>query len=293
MQSFVESPYLVPSDGYFNIAQTNTSPDEQDDVPSKKECKKQLKKVVAEIDALQQMMYAHDHHSVLLVFQAMDAAGKDSTIRAVTKGLNPAGCQVHSFKKPSSGELDHDFLWRTTKALPERGRIGIFNRSHYEEVLVARVHPNILVSQRLPKVNIETVWQERYESINDMEQHLAKNGTVVIKFWLNVSKEEQKARFMSRLDEAEKHWKFSEGDIDQRQHWDQYMHAYDIALRETSKPWAPWYAIPADNKPFMRLKVAEIILKTMQDLNIHYPTVTEEEKSQFDGYRARLNDEDS
>ncbi len=293
MQSFVESPYLVPSDGYFNIDQTSTAPDEQDDVPSKKECKKRLKKVVEKIDAIQQMMYAHDHHSVLLVFQAMDAAGKDSTIRAVTKGLNPAGCQVHSFKKPSSGELDHDFLWRTTKALPERGRIGIFNRSHYEEVLIARVHPNILVSQRLPKVNIETVWQERYESINDMEQHLAKNGTVVIKFWLNVSKEEQKNRFMSRLDEAEKHWKFSEADIDQRQHWDQYMHAYDIALRETSKPWAPWYAIPADNKPFMRLKVAEIILKTMQDLDLHYPIVTEEEKSQFDGYRERLNSEDS
>jgi len=293
MQSFVESPYLVPSDGYFNIDQTSTAPDEQDDVPSKKECKKRLKKVVEKIDAIQQMMYAHDHHSVLLVFQAMDAAGKDSTIRAVTKGLNPAGCQVHSFKKPSSGELDHDFLWRTTKALPERGLIGIFNRSHYEEVLIARVHPNILVSQRLPEVNLDTVWQGRYESINDMEQHLAKNGTVVIKFWLNVSKEEQKSRFMSRLDDAEKHWKFSEGDIDQRQHWDKYMHAYHIALRETSKPWAPWYAIPADNKPFMRLKVAEIILKTMQDLNLHYPTVAEEEKSQFDGYRARLNDEDS
>jgi PPK2 family polyphosphate:nucleotide phosphotransferase len=291
MQSFVESPYLVPSDGYFNIAQTDTSPGEHDDVPSKKECKKRLKKVVAEIDALQRMMYAFDHHSVLLVFQAMDAAGKDSTIRAVPKGLNPAGCQVHSFKKPTSNELDHDFLWRTTKALPQRGRIGIFNRSHYEEVLVARVHPNILVSQCLPHVNMDTVWQGRYESINDMEQHLAKNGTVVIKFWLNVSKEEQKNRFMSRLDEPEKHWKFSEADIDQRQHWDQYMHAYDIALRETSKPWAPWYAIPADNKPFMRLKVAEIILATMQDMHLHYPEVLEEEKSRFEGYRARLNNE--
>ena len=159
-------------------------------------------------------------------------------------------------------------------------------------MLIARVHPNILVSQRLPEVNLDTVWQGRYESINDMEQHLAKNGTVVIKFWLNVSKEEQKARFMSRLDDAQKHWKFSEGDIDQRQRWHKYMHAYDIALRETSKPWAPWYAIPADNKPFMRLKVAEIILKTMQDLNLHYLTVTAEEKSQFDLYRARLDDED-
>ena len=292
MQSFVESPYLVPFDGYFNIVQTSTSPSEDDGTLTKKACKKKLKKVVAEIDAIQQMMYAYDHHSVLLVFQAMDAAGKDSTIRAVTKGLNPAGCQVSSFKKPSANELDHDFLWRTTKALPQRGRIGIFNRSHYEEVLIARVHPNILASQRLPGVNLDTVWQGRYESINDMEQHLAKNGTIVIKFWLNVSKEEQKNRFMSRLDEPEKHWKFSESDIDQRQHWDQYMHAYDIALRETSKPWAPWYAIPADNKPFMRLKVAEIILKTMQDLDLHYPVVSDEEKSQFDDYRARLNNVD-
>lgn len=290
MQSFVESPYLVPFDGYFNIVQTSTSPREEL-LLDKKTCKKRLKKVVAEIDALQRIMYAHDHHSVLLVFQAMDAAGKDSTIRAVTRGLNPAGCQVFSFKRPSSEELDHDFLWRTNKAMPQRGRIGIFNRSHYEEVLVARVHPGILTGQRLPNINYDTVWQSRYESINAMEHHMAKNGTVVIKFWLNVSKEEQKKRFLSRLNEPEKQWKFSEADIDQRQHWDQYMHAYDIALRETSRPWAPWYAIPADNKPFMRLQVAEIILKTMQGLDMHYPTVSDEEKAKFDSYRQRLNDE--
>jgi len=289
--SFVESPFLVNFDGCFNIAQTSTSAEAYGDVPSKKACKKRLKKVVAEIDALQQMMYAHDHHSVLLVFQAMDAAGKDSTIRAVTKGLNPAGCQVNSFKKPSSSELDHDFLWRTNKALPQRGRIGIFNRSHYEEVLVARVHPNILLSQRLPNVNLDTVWESRYASINDMERHLAKNGTVVIKFWLNVSRDEQKARFMSRLDVPEKNWKFSENDIEQRQHWDKYMHAYDIALRETSKPWAPWYAIPADNKPYMRLKVAEIVLETMKGMGLHYPEVSQDDLAQFDSYRERLNQE--
>jgi len=291
IESFVKSPFLVPFDGQFNIVQTSTSAEDYGEVPSKKDCKKQLKKVVAEIDVLQQMMYAHDHHSILLVFQAMDAGGKDSTIRAVTKGLNPAGCQVHSFKKPSTAELDHDFLWRTNKALPERGRIGIFNRSHYEEVLVARVHPDIITSQRLPNVDPETIWQARYDSINDMEKHIANNGTVVIKFWLNVSKEEQKNRFMSRLDEPEKHWKFSESDIDQREHWDSYRDVFDIALRETSRPWAPWYAIPADNKPYMRLQVAEIILKTMQSLDLRYPVVDQEEISRFDAYRQRLNNE--
>ena len=288
MKSFVDSPYLVPFDGYFNIVQTSSQAEDYEEVPDKKTCKKRLKKVVAEIDKLQQMLYAHDHHAILLVFQAMDAAGKDSTIRAVTRGLNPAGCQVHSFKKPSSAELEHDFLWRTTKALPQRGRIGIFNRSHYEEVLVARVHPEILVSQRLPHVNHDTVWQARYDSINDMEHHLARNGTVVIKFWLNVSEEEQKNRLLARLDTPEKNWKFSESDIDQRQYWDKYMYAYDMALRETSRAWAPWYAIPADNKPFMRLKVAEIILKTMQSMNLHYPEVSQEELAKFDDYRARL-----
>jgi PPK2 family polyphosphate:nucleotide phosphotransferase len=291
MKSFVKSPFLVPFDGDFDIAETSTLAEDYGEVPSKKDCKKQLEKVVAEIDVLQQMMYAHDHHSILLVFQAMDAGGKDSTIRAVTKGLNPAGCQVHSFKKPSANELDHDFLWRTNKALPERGRIGIFNRSHYEEVLVARVHPAIISSQRLPNVDPEAIWQDRYESINDMEKHIAKNGTVVIKFWLNVSKKEQKNRFISRLDEKHKHWKFSESDIDQREHWDAYMHAFDIALRKTSRPCSPWYAIPADNKPFMRLQVAEIILKTMQSLDLHYPEVNEEETARFDDYRQRLNNE--
>lgn len=292
MQSFVKSPFLVPFDGHFNIVQTNTSAEDYGEVPSKKDCKKKLKHVVAKIDALQQMMYAHDHHSILLVFQAMDAGGKDSTIRAVTKGLNPAGCQVHSFKKPSAGELDHDFLWRTNKVLPERGRIGIFNRSHYEEVVVARVHPSIISSQRLPNVDPDTIWQDRYDSINNMEKHIVKNGTVVIKFWLNVSKEEQKKRLMSRLDEPEKHWKFSESDIDQREHWDAYMHAFDTALRETSRPCAPWYAIPADNKPYMRLQVAEIILTTMESLDLHYPEVTGDETSRFDAYRQRLKNED-
>ncbi len=183
----------------------------------------------------------------------MDAAGKDSTIRSVMSGINPAGCQVFSFKKPSTTELDHDFLWRTNKSLPERGRIGIFNRSYYEEVLVVRVHPEILNYQNLPDaIEYKNIWQERYESIQDMEKHLARNGTIILKFWLNVSKDEQKNRFISRIDTQEKQWKWSSADLKERAHWDEYMQAYEEALNATSKPWAPWYAIPADDKPYIR-----------------------------------------
>jgi PPK2 family polyphosphate:nucleotide phosphotransferase len=187
---------------------------------------------------------------MLLVFQAMDAAGKDSTIRAVMEGINPAGCQVFSFKQPTSRDLDHDFLWRTSCSLPERGRIGIFNRSYYEEVLIVRVHPEILESQKLPdSVTLDTIWEERFESIRDLERPLARNGTIILKFWLNVSKEEQKARFLSRLEVPEKQWKFSNSDVRERRFWDDYMQVYEASLNATSRPWAPWYAIPADNKP--------------------------------------------
>ncbi len=288
MKHFIETPYLVPFDGEFHVQSADTRP--PDAAPQRKECKKQLNKFVDQLDDLQRIMYAHDHHSILLVFQAMDAAGKDSTIRAVTRGINPAGCQVHSFKKPSAEELDHDFLWRTNKALPERGRIGIFNRSYYEEVLVVRVHPEYLKYQRLPNaIDHNSIWQERYDSISTMEQHLSNNGTVVIKFWLNVSKEEQKNRFMDRLNDPKKHWKFNEDDLKERNCWNDYMHAYQQMLQATSKPWAPWYAIPADDKPYMRMRVAEIILNTMKKLDMQYPRVSKTEKAEFEGYKKQLD----
>ena len=287
MFSAIDSPYLVPFDGSFKYKDAITSIDENqlDD----KEFKKKLRKQTEKIHDLQRVMYAHDSHSLLLVFQAMDAAGKDSTIRHVLTGVNPAGCQVFSFKKPSSLELDHDYLWRTTTRLPERGRIGVFNRSYYEEVLVVRVHPEILDFQKLPeKPNLNTIWDERYESIRNFEEHMARNGTVVIKFWLNVSRDEQRNRFISRLDEPEKHWKFSEGDVKERGYWNDYMKAYEHALQETSRSWAPWYAIPADNKPYMRYSVAKIIAQTLESFDMHYPKVDTEATKRFDHMREIL-----
>jgi PPK2 family polyphosphate:nucleotide phosphotransferase len=283
----IDHPYLAPYDGSFKYKDAITSIDEKqlDD----KENKKKLRKQTEKIHDLQRIMYAHDSHSLLLVFQAMDAAGKDSTIRHVLTGVNPAGCQVFSFKKPSDNELDHDYLWRNTTRLPERGRIGVFNRSYYEEVLVVRVHPEILNFQKLPdKPNEKEIWTQRYESIRSFEQHLARNGTVILKFWLNVSKQEQCNRFLSRIDEPEKNWKFSEADIKERSHWDDYMKAYEKALCETSRSWAPWYSIPADNKPYMRYTVAKIIAETMGSFNMHYPRVDEEAKKRFDHLREML-----
>jgi PPK2 family polyphosphate:nucleotide phosphotransferase len=207
-------------------------------------------------------------------------------------GINPAGCQVFSCKKPSANELDHDFLWRTNRCMPERGKIGIFNRSYYEEVLVVRVHPEYLKYQQLPvSLDLSNIWNERFESIRDLEKHLARNGTVILKFWLNVSKEEQRKRFLSRLDEPEKNWKFSSGDVVERGHWNDYMHAYEEALNATSRSWAPWYAIPADDKPYMRLTVAKIIRKTMESLALEYPRVDAEEQVRFDEMRKILESE--
>ena len=283
------SPFLVPFDGSFRLADRAT---EIEDRPSKKELKKALEDKVEELHDLQRILYAHDRHAVLLVFQAMDAAGKDSTIRAVMSGVNPAGCQVYSFKKPSSTELDHDFLWRTARCLPERGRIGIFNRSYYEEVLVVRVHPGILEAQQLPAdMDREQIWQHRYESIRHHELHLARNGTVVVKFFLNVSTDEQKRRFLSRLDEPHKNWKFAAGDVRERGHWPDYMAAYQDAMNATSRPWAPWYAIPADDKPFMRLRVAEIVVDTLKSLGLRYPDVDTQEKARFAEMRSLLENE--
>ncbi|MFZ1388814.1 MAG: polyphosphate kinase 2 family protein [Thiolinea sp.] len=282
--------YRVPFDGSFKLKQAKTTEDQK---KTEEELVDELKKAVKKIDKLQQALYAEDRYALLLVFQAMDAAGKDSTIRAILKGVNPAGCQVFSFKQPSTEELDHDFLWRTTRSLPERGRIGVFNRSYYEEVLVVRVHPEYLAGQNLPKHdNLEQVWAHRYESIRDHEKHLARNGTVVLKFWLNVSKEEQKNRFLSRLDEQDKNWKFSAGDVQERQHWDEYMHAYEEALNATSTKHAPWYAIPADDKPYMRLAIAEIIVDTLEAMSLEYPEVPKEDAAKFEAARQLLEAED-
>ncbi len=287
----IDSRYLVPFDDSFQVKDAITNVDEGrlDDNKNKKKLKKQTNK----IHDLQRIMYAHDSHSILLVFQAMDAAGKDSTIRNVLTGVNPAGCQVFCFKKPSAQELDHDFLWRTAVRLPERGRIGVFNRSYYEEVLVVRVHPEILNYQKLADEHKhEKIWQHRYESIRTFEKHLARNGTVILKFWLNVSKDEQRNRFLSRIDEPEKNWKFSEADIEERFHWGNYMSAYQEAIRQTSRSWAPWYAIPADNKPYMRYAVAKIIAKSMESLHMHYPRVDEEALQRFAHLREMLVQED-
>ncbi len=283
----VDSPYLVPFDGSFSVAGAPTRPPAE--APERKALKKLLKKRVKRLSALQKRLYAENRHAVLLVFQAMDAAGKDSTIRAVLSGVNPAGCQVSAFKQPSAEELDHDFLWRTVERLPERGRIGVFNRSYYEEVLVVRVHPEYLEGQRLPRVPpLDRLWEERLASIRDHERHLARNGTVVLKFWLNVSRGEQRRRFLSRLDEPEKHWKFSVADVRERAAWDRYMVAYEAALRATSRPWAPWYAIPADDKAFMRATVADIVVRALESLDLRFPEVREADRARFAEMRARL-----
>ena len=282
----VKSKFLVPFDESFSLSDVSSTSQSFD---PKKDYKKKLNEIVEELHDLQRILYAHDKHALLLIFQAMDAAGKDSTIRAVMSGINPAGCQVFSFKKPSTQELDHDFLWRTNRSLPERGRIGIFNRSYYEEVLVVRVHPSILEFQNLPdKIDLDTIWQERFESIQGLEKHLARNGTVVIKFWWNVSKEEQKNRFLARIDTQEKNWKWSSSDLKERGHWQDYMQAYEDALSATSKPWAPWYAIPADDKPYMRYSVAKIVKETLESLDLRYPTLDENEREKLSQARAQL-----
>lgn len=280
------SPYLVPFDGTFRVSKAATRP--ETDRP--RHTGKHRKKNTRNLNQLQRVLAAGDKHAVLLVFQAMDAAGKDSTIRAVMQGVDPSGCQVFSFKKPSNLELDHDFLWRTTCRLPERGRIGIFNRSQYEEVLVVRVHPKILDYQKLPDpIDYDTIWDDRLRSIREQEEHLARNGTVILKFWLNVSKGEQKRRFLSRLDEPSKNWKFEPGDVVERRHWDSYMQAYEDALNATSRPWAPWFSIPADDKPYMQARVAEIIIEALQSIGLKYPEPSDEDRAEFAEARKELS----
>ncbi len=286
----VESPYLVDED--FKIRKAPTTPP-NDDARDKRANQLALDAAIDKLAKLQPKLYADDRYSVLLIFQALDAAGKDGTIRAVMSGVNPQGCQVYAFKEPSHEELDHDFLWRVQRDLPERGRIGIFNRSHYEEVLVVRVHPKYLDRQRLPRrpEDLGELWEERYDSIREAERHWARNGVVVLKFFLNVSQKEQHKRFLDRIIDPDDNWKFSAGDYRESQHWDEYMDAYQDALRATSKPWAPWYSIPADNKSYMRRTVAEIIVKTLSQLPLKWPEPSDEQKAEMARVKRALETE--
>jgi PPK2 family polyphosphate:nucleotide phosphotransferase len=287
----VPHEYLVPFDESFRVERAPTRPPKKRLDPKANEGS--LEESIAKLRKLQARLFAGDRHSLLIVFQAMDAAGKDGTIRAVMTGVNPAGVQVRSFKQPSAEELDHDFLWRVQRALPERGRIGIFNRSHYEEVLVVRVHPEHLERQRLPELpdDLDELFRERYESIRAMERHLALNGTTIVKLWLNVSREEQKRRFLDRAEDPEANWKFSAGDVRERSHWDAYMRAYEDAIRETSRPWAPWYAIPADDKKYMRATVADIVVRTLERIDPKYPAPSEAEREEMHAAVAELERE--
>ena len=257
---------------------------------SKKAYAKLLQQHVEELSSLQCLHYAANRYAVLLIFQAMDAAGKDGAIRHVMSGVNPQGCQVFSFKQPSATELEHDFLWRTTRSLPERGRIGIFNRSYYEEVLIVRVHPEILRTQGLPDALLDdnAIWKERYRSIVDLENHLYRNGTRVIKFFLHLSKEEQRKRFLERIDDPEKNWKFSAADIHERKYWNHYMMAYEACLTETSTRQAPWYVVPADDKENARLIVSAIVLDAFKDLKMAYPRTTAKRRQELESIRKQL-----
>lgn len=281
-------PYLVPYDGALRMADCATTPDKT--TLSSKDWKTSLEEERQQIGRWQHKLYADQRYAVLLVFQALDAAGKDSTIRHVLTGANPTGVRVVSFKRPSAAEVAHDFLWRTTLQLPERGIIGVFNRSYYEEVLVVRVHPQFLVPQRLDNAATADFWPERYRSIVEHESHLARAGTVILKFWLNVSKDEQRRRLLARIDRPNKRWKFNPDDIDERDHWDRYQSAYEDCLNATSRPWAPWYAIPADDKDYTRYQVARIINNSMKQLNIDFPAVPAEIEAGLAAARQRLAD---
>ncbi len=270
--------FLVPEGKKLNLSKYKT--DFSGDYKDKNEAKKDLEKNVERLTELQDVLYAQNKHALLIIFQAMDAAGKDGTIKHVMSGLNPQGVQVFSFKQPSSEELDHDFLWRCAKNAPERGRIGIFNRSYYEEVLIVRVHKQILQSQSLPDdvKNDKNIWKKRFEQIRNYETYLAENGVHILKFFLNVSKEEQKERFLARIETPDKNWKFSAADVKERAFWDDYIKAYEEAIEATSTKNASWYIVPADKKWFTRTAVSEIIVKKLESMNLQYPQVTEEHR---------------
>jgi PPK2 family polyphosphate:nucleotide phosphotransferase len=257
---------------------------------SKEEYQELLEAQVRELSELQQLLYASNRYAVLLIFQAMDAAGKDGAIKHVMSGINPQGCQVFSFKHPSATELDHDFLWRTTQCLPERGRIGIFNRSYYEEVLIVRVHPEILRRQALPEelVDEDKIWQQRYDSIVDLENHLHRNGTQVVKFFLHLSKDEQRKRFLKRIEDPEKNWKFSATDVEERKYWKDYMKAYEACLSATSTKTASWYVVPADDKENSRLIISRIVLDTLKSLDMRYPETDGKHRQEMLAMREQL-----
>lgn len=280
--------FLVKPGKKIVLAQ-DFSPSYKPDEIDKAQGKVWLGKMIEEMAALQNVLYAQNIYAVLIIFQAMDAAGKDSTIKHVMSGVNPQGCQVFSFKAPSAEELDHDYLWRTMKAVPERGRIGIFNRSYYEEVLITRVHPEILAKQQLPPHRTaKKIWQQRFEHINSYEKYLADNGVVVLKFFLNVSKAEQKERFLERLNNPEKNWKFSMQDVQERHYWEDYQNAYEDMFNHTSSEWAPWYVIPADRKWFMRMVVSDVICAKLRSLDLHYPQLSPEALEQLAAAKQQL-----
>ncbi len=285
----LSAPYRVEDGKKFKLKRFDPADTGGLDSEDKPHAKEALASGIQALAALQDRLYAQDRWSVLLIFEAMDAAGKDGAIKHVMSGVNPQGCQVYSFKAPSAEELDHDFLWRTTRCLPERGRIGVFNRSYYEEVLVVRVHPEILGNQKLPpQLVTKKIWDSRYESIRDFEHHLAGNGVVIRKFFLNVSKDEQLRRFIERLDNPDKNWKFSSSDAKEREHWDAYMNAYADMIRETSSEKAPWYVVPADNKWYTRAVVAAAVIDALGGLELEYPKVDEGKRKELAATRAAL-----
>ena len=280
-------PFRITNGRAFRLA--DHDPDDTGSFDSKDQAAELLARGLESLREQQEKLYAQGTWAILLIFQAMDAAGKDSTITHVMSGLNPQGCQVSSFKAPSAEELGHDFLWRTTVRLPERGRIGAFNRSYYEEVLIVRVHKEILGAERLPPAVISRrIWRERFEDISCFERHLRRNGVIVLKFFLNVSKDEQKRRFLERLEEPSKNWKFSAGDVREREHWDEYMAAYEDMIRHTASPAAPWFVVPADHKWFTRLVVAEAVVNAMKGLDLNFPIVDRGKKKELRASEAAL-----
>jgi PPK2 family polyphosphate:nucleotide phosphotransferase len=286
--SKLSKPYLIKDGKHFKLKDYDPA-DVCDKSLSKDEGITLLNKSIEHMSELQSKLYAQDRWALLLIFQAMDAAGKDGAISHVMSGVNPQGCQVYSFKQPSSEELDHDFLWRTTRCLPERGRIGIFNRSYYEEVLVVKVHPEILAKERMPEPLVtKDIWKQRYQDIHGFERYLSRNGVVVRKFFLNVSKKVQKERFLDRLEQPDKNWKYSSADVKEREHWDQYMKAYEELIQNTATEESPWYVVPADHKWFTRLVVAAAIVETLEGLKLAYPEVDAEKRKELEAAKQLL-----
>jgi len=282
-------PYRVTKGAKFRLKDVDPADTLDFDPEEKSSAEEALADSVELLRKLQERLYAQDRWAVLIIFQAMDAAGKDSAIKHVMSGVNPQGCEVSSFKAPSAEELDHDFLWRCAKRLPERGRIGIFNRSYYEETLVVRIHENFLAAQKLPtKVKPKDLWRQRFEDICNFERYLTRNGIVILKFFLHVSKKEQQQRFLARIEDPSKNWKFALNDVNEREHWDEYMHAYEETIRNTASKYGPWYVVPADHKWFTRVVVAAAIVETLDSLDLEYPTLSKEELKELDTAKQAL-----